>query len=57
MNKNDVESLEVFNSAGILVKEFFAMQNSINIKDLNAGAYILRVNSANKSYSKSFIKQ
>ena len=52
-----IESIEVYNIHGHLVKKSVEGCNTIYMADLSAGLYIIRVNSALRSLVKTIIKQ
>ncbi len=54
---NRIDAVEIYNISGNLVKELTSPGNIINIADLSAGVYILKINANNTASSYKFIKK
>lgn len=52
-----IKSLEVFSASGDLVKSYTGNLNKINLSNLNAGVYVLKINTLNETKSVKFIKK
>ena len=52
-----IKSLEVFSSSGDLVRRFTGNLNKINLSNLNAGVYVLKITTLKETKSVKFIKK
>lgn len=52
-----IDAVEIYNISGNLVKQLANPDNTINIADLSAGVYILKINANNTASSFKFIKK
>jgi hypothetical protein len=54
-SKEDIESVKIYSSQGILVKE--VSSKTIELSKLSAGIYFAQITIGGKSYTKKFIKE